>query len=637
MALSDRQANRQAGNKHNQSGEAHSSGRVGVRPSRIYWVVLTFSLFFVVYALRLYDLQIRRFESFKAASTQNYVRDETIRALRGNIYSRDGVLLAKNRLAVDLIYKLVDGKAASIVGWDRIRYLAQIADPKPPTIDPKMEAEIALARNLPDDSVAALEELTVLQPGLELRRRIQREYPEGALAGNLLGYTAEANKVQVDSGAFELGDTVGVSGLESSLERYLGGQNGVSTLEVDAKGRRISERIVREGRSGQDVYLTIDSKLQKSVETALLEGLVDVNAGRARYGLPGERQVKGAIVALDPRTGEVLALATAPALNPNWFSQSPRPPELVQALTGESGALLNRAVSGYTPGSVYKPTSTNAFLETYGNHYFHCTPNFKYGGRLWHNWSHRDYGMLDGRGAIAQSCNTWFYQSSIYGEGVLPYAEKLATRARELGFGGKTGLELSESEGLIPSPSAFQKVGRTWYKGSSLNVSIGQGDVLTTPAQMAYVLTTLVSDGRQRPLTLIRKVGAQVLKAKPEVQLPGSSQNFRLVREGMELTVSKGTSSQLLGPKHFPIPTGGKTGTAQAPMPGLGRRAGTEHSWYEGYGPLENPNLVVVAFFENGGEGSGVALPAVRKVMAAHWGVKLDRAGQVVRCSSGCE
>jgi len=627
-----------AGNRGNPQGEERSSGRPSMRPSRIYWVVLTFSLFFVVYGFRLYDLQIRRFESFKAASTNNYVRDETIRALRGNLYSRDGVLLAKNRLAVDLIYKLVEGKAPPIVGWERVRYLAQIADPKVPAIDPKKEAEIPLARNLPDDSVAALEELTVLQPGLELRRRIQREYPQGALAGNLIGYTAEANKAQVDSGTFELGDTVGVSGLESSLERLLGGQNGVSQLEVDAKGRRISERIVREGRSGQDVYLTIDSKLQKATEAALLEGLIDVNLGRARYGLPLERQVKGAIVALDPRSGEVLALATAPSLNPNWFSESPRPPELVKALTGESGALLNRAVSSYTPGSVYKPTTTNAFLETYGNHYFHCTTNFKYGGRLWHNWAHRDYGMLDGRGAIAQSCNTWFYQSSIYGAGVLPYAEKLAARARQLGFGGKTGLELSESEGLIPSPSQFQKKGLEWFKGFSLNVSIGQGDVLTTPAQMAYVLSTLVNDGKQRPLTLIRKVGTQVLGAKPQVQLPGSSQNWSLVREGMEWTVSKGTSSHLLGPKFFPIRTAGKTGTAQAPMPGFGRRAGTEHSWYEGYGPLDNPNLVVVAFFENGGEGSGVALPAVRKVMAARWGVKLDGGGRVVqRCSSGCE
>jgi penicillin-binding protein 2 len=605
-----------AGDRPRSSGTP-SSGRRGFRIGRIYWVVLTFSLFFVAYGFRLYDLQIRRYSSFKAASQENYVKDETVRALRGNIYSRDGVLLAKNRLAVDLIYKLVKGKSQPIVGWERIRYLAQIADPKPPVINHQKESEIALARNLPEDSIAALEEMTVLQSGLELRRRIQREYPQGALAGNLIGYTAEANEEQVEAKTYELGDTVGVSGLESSLERYLRGQNGVSQLEVDAKGRRISERIVREGRAGQDVYLTLDSKLQK--------------AGRVRYGLPLERQVKGAIVALDPRNGEVLALATAPALNPNWFSQSPRPPELVKALTGESGALLNRAVSGYTPGSVYKPTSTNAFLETYGNRYFSCSTGLRYGGRLWRNWAKRDYGMLDGRGAIAQSCNTWYYQSSFYGAGVLPYAEKLAARARELGFGAETGLELNENLGLIPSPSDYQKKGLEWFNGFSLNVSIGQGDVLTTPAQIAYVLSTLVKDGQKQPLTLLRKVGMQLSKPKPRVQLPGASQNWRLVREGMEWTVSKGTSSHLLGPKFFPVRTAGKTGTAQAPMPGLGRRAGTEHSWYEGYGPLNNPNLVVVAFFENGGEGSGVALPAVRKVMAARWGVKLDASGAVLK------
>ena len=626
-----------AGDRKGSSGP-HSSGRGGVRLGRIYWVVLTFSLFFVAYGFRLYDLQIRRYSSFKAASQENYVKDETVRALRGNIYSRDGVLLAKNRLAVDLIYKLVEGKAQPIVGWERIRYLAQILDPQPPVINRKKESEIALARNLPEDSIAALEEMIVLQSGLELRRRIQREYPQGALAGNLIGYTAEANKAQVDAQIYELGDTVGVSGLESSLERYLRGQNGVAQLEVDAKGRRISERIVREGRAGQDVYLTVDSKLQRAAEQALLEGLVDVNAGRVRYGLPLERQAKGAIVALDPRNGEVLALATAPALNPNWFSQSPRPPELVRALTGESGALLNRAVSGYTPGSVYKPTSTNAFLETYGNHYFKCPTGLRYGGRFWRNWAKRDYGTLDGRGAIAHSCNTWYYQSSIFGAGTLPYAEKLAARARELGFGTQTGLELSENLGLIPSPSDYQKRGLEWFNGFSLNVSIGQGDVLTTPAQMASVLSTLLKDGKKQPLTLLRKVGTQLSKPKPWVQLPGQRQNWRLVREGMEWAVSKGTSMHRLGPEFFPVRTAGKTGTAQAPMPVLGRRAGTEHSWYEGYGPVESPNLVVVAFFENGGEGSGVALPAVRKVMAARWGIKLDALGAVVKpCSSDCE
>ncbi len=179
----------------------------------------------------------------------------------------------------------------------------------------------------------------------------------------------------------------------------------------------------------------------------------------------------------------------------------------------------------------------------------------------------------------------------------------------------------------LESDTDYQKKGLEWRNGFTLNYAIGQGDVLTTPVQMAYVLSTLINDGKQQPLTLIRKVGTRLEPPKAVIQVSGKPQVWKQVKEGMEMTVKEGTSSFVLGPQRFPVPTGGKTGTAQAPAPKLGIRPGTEHSWYEGYGPLENPNLVVVAFFENGGEGSGVALPAVKKVMAARWGVTTRQGG----------
>jgi penicillin-binding protein 2 len=587
-------------------------------------IALVFLLMLGGYGVRLYDLQIRRFESFKQASLDNFRRENVIRALRGNIYTRDGVLLAKNELAVDLVYS-----GGEVLGWERIRYLAGISDPILPTLNTALETERTLASNLPPDRIAALEELTLFQPSLELRRRLQRIYPQNSLAGNLLGYTSEANRAEVDKGNYALGDLVGRSGIESSLDDLLQGKNGRSLLEVNASGRLSSETVTDPGRSGQDLYLTIDSTLQKAAEKALADGIVEYNDQRKRNGLPTIAVPKGAIIALDPRNGEVLAMASSPPLNPNWFSTSPRPKELVAALTGESGALSNRAVSSYTPGSVFKPTSTNAFLERWGNRSYNCAPGITFGGRYWRNWNRRGMGVMDGRGAIANSCNTWFYQAAI-GAGLEPYGDALAQRATEFGFGQPTGLELSEDTGLVPSHAEWDKRGWNWFKGFTLNYAIGQGALLTSPAQIARALTTIINEGNNRPLTLVRKVGSQLQTPKPTVQVSGKSSNWNLVKEGMQMTVQKGTSSQMLGPKHFPIVTGGKTGTAQAPLKGYGVRAGTEHSWYEGYGPVANPDVVVVAFFEHAGEGSAVALPAVRRVMAAHWNLELDSRGNVV-------
>nr|WP_246350901.1 penicillin-binding transpeptidase domain-containing protein [Deinobacterium chartae] len=572
------------------------------------------------YAARLYDLQIRRYDQYRGQSQQNYLRDEVIRSLRGEIRTRDGVLLATNRIAVDLIYR-----GGPVEAWDRIRYLAKIKDPQLPEL-PAGQKEMVLAANVPAGAIPALEELSVLQPALELRQRVERYYPQGKLAGNLIGYTSEANEQEVESGAYILGDAVGRSGLEAGFQQQLHGVNGLKLVEVDSQGRRISERIEREGKKGEDIVLTLDSRLQRAAEKALTEGLSDINKGRAHYGLPPEKVVKGAIIALDPRNNEVLAMATAPSIDPNWFSRSPRPKELVEALTGPDAGLLNRAVQPYAPGSVFKPTTTNAYFERFGNKTFTCTPGIVFGGYYKKNWARYNMGPMDGRGAIAQSCNTWYYQASI-DAGTLTFSDIIADRAREFGFGSPTGLELiGEKGGLVQSARDFKARNQPWYPGETLNYSIGQGALLVTPAQIALSLSTIVNEGKKRPLTLLKSVAGRPVPRKPAVQVPGQTKYWKLTKEGMEWTVSRGTSKHVLGPDLFPVRTAGKTGTAQT-----GRRAGYEHSWYEGYGPVGNPNLLVVAFFEYGGEGSGVALPAVKKVMAAYWDIPLDKDGHVIR------
>ncbi len=601
--------------------------------SRPHAIALTFSVFLAAFGFKLYDLQIRRYNEFATQSETNVQRDEIVRALRGEIRTRDGVLLATNRMAVDLFYK-----GGQVAAWPQIRYLGGVKAETPPAVPPG--GEIALARNLPPDRIAALHEYTVLQPNLELRERLERVYPQGTFAAHLLGYVGEANQQEVEGGGYALEDLTGRSGVEASLEHALRGRNGVRRVEVTAAGRSIAARVVDPGQKGGTVTLTIDSTLQRAAERALQAALGNINRGRAKYGKPPETVVKGAIVALDPRTGEVLALASSPVYNPNWFAQSPRPPELVAALKGEGGnALLNRAIQNFDSGSVFKPTSTNAILEYYGDPTYTCSVGFLFSGRVWHNWAHRGLGDVDGRGAIAKSCNTWYYQVAANVPDRAVYAQHLADRAEQLGFGAKTGLELpGEKTGNVPSPKKFAERNLPWWPGFSLNYGIGQGDLLVTPAQIAAVLSTLENEGLKRPLTLVQATGGEAQFPKPAQQVPGNPKNYQLVKQGMAWTVSThdGTASTVLGRGLFPVLTAGKTGTAQNAESRRQDSNAYTNSWYEGYGPLSDPNFLVVSFFENGGEGYDVGLPAATEMFAARWCLKLDGRLRVLPNQTPC-
>lgn len=568
------------------------------------WTVVLCSL--LVLLLRFFYLQVLNFDLYQRQSQRNIERTETLWAPRGRIYTRDGVLLAQTEEAVDLVYK-----GGPVLAWEKIGYIVGV--PKMPVL-PVGASEIRVAQNIPKERVSGLEEWVATQPSLELRRRTQRVYPQGLLAGHVLGYTAEANLEEVQRKTHSLGESVGRNGIEASMDALLRGHNGRQKVTVDAAGRTVSETLIDPGTPGQDIYLTLDSHLQKVAEQALREARVDINAQRRRHGLPQVDVPSGAIVALDPRNGEVLALASSPPINPNWFSLTPRPKELVSALTGKNGALINRAVTAFTPGSVFKPTSTFAFLEQWGNRTFTCVPSIAFGGRLWRNWAKDTMGPLDASGAIAQSCNTWYFQAAL-STSPNAYSQAIALQAHRLGFGQVTGLPIHEDPGLVPDRSLWKTRGWNWYPGTALNIAIGQGALLVTPVQLASALSTFVNKGNKRTPILIRTKGS----AQPSQQLGGSDVHWQRVLDGMRGTVVYGTASHILGPRHFPISTGGKTGTAQAPLSGYGMQAGTEHAWYEGYGPVENPDLVVVAFFENAGEGSAVALPAVRKIMADHW------------------
>ena len=584
-----------------------------------------------VFGVRLYDLQVHRYAQFAVQSSNNYQKDSVRRALRGEIRTRDGLLLATNRLAVDLIYT-----GGPVDSWDKIRYLADIQPellenglPKQPNF--KKEKEVVLARNIASDNLPALYEYTAMQPNLELRERVERIFPQGRLAGHLLGYTREADAAEVQQEGYTIGDLVGASGLEASLQHVLQGRNGIRRSEVTAAGRPQSDKIVDPGKKGDDIVLTIDSSLQRRAESVLQEALPEINEGRAKYKVPPEPLVRGAIIALDPRTGEVLALASSPSYDPNWFSRTPSPDPVAKAAALLSSSLdavmQNRVVQPYDPGSVFKPSTTLAFVEKWGNRTVPCNPFYHFGGSTWKNWAHSSLGMVDARLAIAFSCNPWYYDSAA--QNPVAYSNVISRRLGQLGFNHPTGLELiGEKKGNVPSAAQFSARKQRWFPGFSINMSIGQGDVQVTPAQLALALSTIINDGQKRELTVLKREGGRPVPPKPVQDVSGGeTATFELVKEGMSLvtndTTRYATAKHVLGPNYFPVRTGGKTGTGEN---GMSRRLGLSYTnaSYEGYGPLPSPNFEVVVYLQNGGEGSGPALSAAAKMFAQRWCLKLD-------------
>ncbi len=570
---------------------------------RLYALMAFFLLAFGLLGLRAWQLQVLEHEKYALRSQGNYLKTERIPAPRGRILDRKGRVIAQDRLVVDLVYE-----GGTVAFQERLLPLLGLKElPRGPAV---------LKAGIPEHLLPTLAELTAGQKNLKLLERIERTYPN-PISGPVLGYVLLANPEQVKRG-YHPEEQVGQAGLEGALEPYLRGRAGVKAVEVNVRGERLREAILEEPTPGQDVVLTLDLDLQRAAEKALEEALQDINEGRRRNGLPPASRVKGAIVALDPTTGEVLAMASAPSFDPGLFSQRPVPREVQNLLRDRDLPLLNRALQPYTPGSTFKLATSYALLEErYVNPStaYRCSPYLVFGGQVRRNWAGWDMGPMTVKEAIAWSCNTWYYQA--VAQDPLGFPDRLAERARLLGLGEATGLEVPEKTGLLPTRSWKREVLKEpWYPGETLSVAIGQGPILATPAQIARMLATIANEGKKPRLHLVKRLGNLPVAPRLEA-VPG--QSWKVLKEGMRKTVTQGTARHLLG--EFPVPTGGKTGTAETP----GKRAGLEHAWYMGYGPAEpgtpHPPLVVVAFFENGGEGSRVALPAVRKVMAAHWQV----------------
>ena len=523
------------------------------------------------------------------------------RPARGTIFDRNGEILVGSRLSHSVsIWPIAlpkeEDKRAQVIAR-----LAQILDVPVEEINERLKQNsynlnksVPIARGVSSAQTTALAEYDPELPGVRVEAEAVRNYPRGDLAAHVLGYTGELNDTELEDlkdKDYRLGDVIGKMGLESALEPTLRGQWGGQQVEVDSSGRVLSVIGEKPSKSGQNVQITLDLQLQRVAEEALGD-------------------TTGAIVAIDPRDGAVRAMVSRPTFDPNIFSTRITQAQWEQ-ITKNGYPLVNRALRAYPPASTFKIITATAGMESgkfSPDTVLQTYAFLNIGGIQFWDWNNAGFGPLGFRGALAMSSDTFFYQ---IGRGV---GEKsLQEWMHKYGLGKKTGVELGdeEDEGLVPDEAWKREVlDEPWYLGDTINASIGQGNVLATPLQLAVMFSVVANGGyRVTPHFVMDEEATKSWKTS----LGMKPSTVKVLQDGLREVVSNGTGGAVNDPALPPI--SGKSGTAEA--------AGETHTWFGAYGPSDKPEIVVVAFGEHSGGGGGsFAAPMVKKVLDQYFGVE---------------
>lgn len=519
---------------------------------------------------------------------------------RGKILDRQGRLLAGSSLFHSVyVWPLASRQA----DWPhKLKLLSQILDIPESEIQQRIERAgdtspylLRIARGLSDRQVTVLNEYSSELEGIEVDVELGRQYPHAHRAAHVLGYTGEIDREELERGkslGYRLGDTIGQMGIEAAFERDLRGEWGGRKIQVDSLGNAQNVLEIIAPKAGKDVYLTLDLDLQKAAEAAL-------------------GKTKGAIVAMNPNNGEVLAMASYPSFDPNIFSTQISE-KTWKELQGQDHPFVNRTIQGFPPASTFKIVTTTAAIESGKFSPYAVLPTYPYitvGGIQFWDWNRAGFGWLGFPGAMALSSDTFFYQVALEIGG-----PTLIEWTRQYGFGQKTGIELAaeEASGLVADERWKQlELAEDWYRGDTVNMSIGQGFLQASPLQVA-VMFAVPANGGYRVTPHLRKDNREIKNRR--VSLGMSPQTLQSLQKGLRWVVTQGTGT-VMNAETLP-PNAGKSGTAEDP-PRL------SHAWFGAYAPLERPEIVVVAFAENsGGGGSKVAAPKVRQVLEVYFKLK---------------
>ena len=627
---------------------------------------------FAALFLRLWSLQILNGDQLLRAAQNNQRREVRVAAPRGAIWDRDGRPLVTNVPGLVVQIWAADLPKTKSVRLRELRRLGRVLD------IPANEIGRALIRHRADllTPVTIKSGVSELQRGYIEERRDDfkgvrivkaalRFYPHRELAAHALGYVGEISQDQLDrleKQGYRSGDIIGQSGIEAEYDKYLRGVPGLSVQRVDSLGRKIAETAVTPAHSGNTVRLTIDLKLQLAAEEALRYGIE-----RARNsGCQGCWYANGgAIVAMDPRDGSVRALASNPTYPPSLYVGRVRQRALdaagltLRAAKSMNYPALDRTINAaYPPGSTFKPITAIAAMQEHILQPYEplsCTGSYEKNGQLFKNWDPFVNEAMTLTTALARSCDTYFYQVGYRFYGMpARLGPRLQMWASRFGFGQKTGLDLgSEVPGLLPTP-AWRKqtytkktdpknwqIDRLWKPGDSIQLAIGQKDLLVTPLQMTRFYAAIANGGKLvTPHLLLdveqasaNRARGRVLptKATPAPEATGvDAQALEVVKQGLfEATHSSlGTSSAIFS--DFPVPISGKTGTAEKYIdPGDGYLHTFNQSWWCGYGPSDAAQLVVCALIENGGHGGDAAAPAALKVFEEYFHKQSSQQGPI--------
>jgi penicillin-binding protein 2 len=555
-------------------------------------VVIAVALFLA----RIVQLQLFEGERNRQLADENRIRIVRRPAPRGNIYDRAGRLLATSRLAFsiavvpeELAIAGTDDLAAGIaelLGMPMEDVEAALARPRQLPYEPKL-----VYRDAQKDLVARVEERSVYLSGISVLPETVRHYPHGALAAHVLGYVRQVSAeelARLESQGYRSYDLIGKAGIEKSAERSLRGTDGGEQVEVDARGRRVRTLGSVPWRPGRDVWSTIDLDVQRAAEESL--------GGRA-----------GSVVAVDPRTGQVLALASHPTYDPNLFVGTLSPTEWAR-LSGPDHPQHNRAVMArYPPGSLLKVVTAAAALESGDcgpRSTYRCEGAYRIGDWALRCWQPGGHGAISFVEGMARSCNVVF---AGLGRRVGPKA--LADMARRFGLGSPTGVDLpQEASGLVPTPEWKQaQRHQPWYPGDTCQMAVGQGDCLVTPMQVARLAAAVANGGwLVRPHVLVRADGdGGPLQAAASVPIGLRPSTVAALRAAMEAVVRPGGTAASIHTARYRI--AGKSGTAQTPL-------GPPHAWFMGYAPSDDPRVALAVIVEHGESGGETAAPVARHV-----------------------
>ena len=580
-----------------------------------YAVALTFLGLLVAY----WRIQIGQHHIYLEQAERNRVRNLPVIAPRGRILDREGRVLADNFPAFSV---LLMRESASTLAPERLEGIGRGLGLDPVELQRLMEHTARLPRFQPIvlkqsaalDDIAFVESHRLEYPELDLIQVQQRLYPKREVAAATLGYVGEVSEEMIakPGSPYRPGDVAGKFGIERQYDQVLSGRDGIRRVIVNSRGEEVGSLTTINALPGNDLRLTIDLDLQMVAEAAL-----------------GDQP--GAIVALDPRNGEVLAMVSHPSFDPNSFAKRIDRDEWQKLTDDPMKPLMNKAIQAQlAPGSVFKIVTATAALETgtvQPDFTLNCSGQVEIYGHVYHDGIEKikRHGSVDLQRAITVSCDVYFYTL-----GKLLGIEKLAYFAKRLGLGARTGIDLpAEAPGLIPTPAWVERVFKhKWYAGETMSVAIGQGAVVVTPLQLARTIGAVASGGVFSRPHLVFKDQLLALGVDPPDEtaqnFPLADSTLEVVNRGMWGVVNEdgGTGIEARCPG---IDIGGKTGTAQVASVDLMKSAQSAtfktNAWFVGFAPASQPEIAVAALVLHGGH-STVAVPVAREVIKAYFDKK---------------